>query len=192
MGRKLDVGRTGCAGHRPANGLVNDLVGLVGILDRAAVLHRRREKAFLLHELDASAPHPPLGDAGALTAEEDHRRILHEGAHHRPGDVGHTRAQGADAQAGLTGHPRCRLGHEAGAQLVMRCHHRPAARVGFGEHVDEVRVRDAEQRVDALGLEEIENAFVNGYTHVKLLDSFTDSVEPVFCGDPQAIRTVNG
>ncbi len=78
-----------------------------------------------------------------------------------------------------------------GAQLVVRRHHRPAARVGFGEHVHEVRVRDTEQRVDTLGLEEVENAFVDGYTHVKLLDSLIDSVEPVVCGEPQVIRTVN-
>ena len=49
----------------------------------------------------------------------------------------------------------------------------------------EVGVRDTEQRVDALGLEEVENALVDGYTHVKLLDSLRDSVERVVCGEPQ-------
>ena len=76
-------------------------------------------------------------------------------------------------------------------KLVVRCHHRPTARVRFGEHVHEVRVGNTEQRVDTLGLEEVENAFVDGYTHVKLLDFFTDSVEPVVCGEPQVIRTAN-
>ena len=66
---------------------------------------------------------------------------------------------------GLARHPRRRLGHEPGAQLVVRRDDRPAARVGFGEHVHEVRVRDAEQRVDTLGLEKVENALVYGYTH---------------------------
>ena len=131
----------------------------------AAVLHRRGEKPFLLDELDAAAAHPPLGDARPLAAEEDHRRVLHESAHHRPGDVGHARAECADAQAGLTGHAGRRLGHEAGAQLVVRRNHRPATRIRLGEHVHEVRVGDAEQRVDALGLEEVEDAFVDRDTH---------------------------
>ena len=192
MGRKLDVGRTGCAGHRPANGLVHDLVGLVGVLDGAAVLDRRREKTLLLDELDATATHTSFGDAGSLAAEEDHRRVLHQRAHHRAGDVGHTRSQSADAQARLPGHPRRRLGHEPGAQLVMGCHHGPPACVGFGEHVHEVGVRNAEQRVDALGLEEVENAFVDGYSHVKLLDFLIDNVEPGVCGELRASRTVNG
>ena len=191
VGRKLDVGRTGCARHRPANSLVHDLICLVGVLDRAAVLDRGREKPFLLDELDAATTHAALGDARPLTTEEDHRRVLHQGAHHRPGNVGDARSEGADTQTGLAGHPGGRLRHEPGAQLVVRCHDRPTAGVGFGEHVHEVGVRYAEQRVDALGLEQVENAFVDGYTHVKLLDFLIDSVEPGACGEPQASRTVN-
>ena len=38
MGRKLDIRRTGCAGHRPADRLVHDLVGLVGIFDELLYL----------------------------------------------------------------------------------------------------------------------------------------------------------
>ena len=165
VGRELDVGRTGCAGHRPANGLVHDLIGLVGVLDRAAVLHRRSEKPFLLDELDAAPAHPSFGDAGSLATEEDHRRVLHQRAHHGAGDIGDTGAEGADAQSRLAGHPRRRLGHESGAQFMVRRHDRPPAGFGFGEHVHEVRIRDAEQRVDALGLEEVENAFVDGHAH---------------------------
>jgi hypothetical protein len=115
--------------------------------------------------LDASAPDPALGDAGALAAEEDHRRVLHEGALDRSGDVGHARAERADAQAGLTRHARRRLGHESRAQFVMRRDHRPPAGIGLGEHVHEVRVRDAEQRVHALCLEEVEDALVDGDAH---------------------------
>ncbi len=73
MRRILDVGRARRAGHGPADGLVDDLIGLVGVLDGGAVLHRRREERFLSDELDATAPDPALGDAGPLTAEEDHR-----------------------------------------------------------------------------------------------------------------------
>ncbi len=37
----------------------------------------------------------------------------------------------------------------------------PAALLGEMEQVNEVRIGDAEERVDALGLEEIQNAFVD-------------------------------
>ena len=36
------------------------------------------KSGFLLDELDAAAADPALGDAGALAAEEDDRRVLHE------------------------------------------------------------------------------------------------------------------
>ena len=123
------------------------------------------KKAFLLDELDPAAAHPALGNAGALAAEEDHRRVLHQSAHHRAGDVGHTRAERADAQARFAGHPGGRLGHESGAQFVVRGYHGPAAGLGFGEHVHEVRIRDTEQRIDALGLEKVQNSFVDGCSH---------------------------
>jgi hypothetical protein len=113
--RKLDIGRAGGARHGPPDRLVDDLVGLVGVLDRAAVLDRRREKRLLLDELDAPAPDPPLGDAGTLAAEEDDRRVLYECALDRSRDVGHAGAQRADTQAGLACHARRRLGHESRA-----------------------------------------------------------------------------
>jgi hypothetical protein len=144
---------------------VDDLVGLIGVLDGAAVLDRRCEQALLLHELDAAAAHPTLGDARPLAAQKDHRRVLHQCALDRAGDVGHAGTQCADAQTGPAGHPRNGLGHEAGAQLVVRRHDRPTAGVGFGEHVHEVGIGDTEQRVDALGFEQVEDAFVNGNTH---------------------------
>jgi hypothetical protein len=151
--RVLDIGRAGCAGHGPADCLVNDLIGLVGVLYRTAVLDRWREKAFLLNELDTSTPDTPFGDAGALAAEEDHRRVLYERTHHRAGDIGHAGSERANAQARLTRHARHRISHESRAQFVMRCNHRPAARFRLEEHVHEVRVGDTEQRIDSLGLE---------------------------------------
>jgi hypothetical protein len=48
---------------------------------------------------------------------------------------------------------------------VVRRDDRPTTRVGFGEHVHEVRVRYPELRVDTLGLEQVENALVYGHTH---------------------------
>ncbi len=171
---------------------MDDLVGLVGVFDGRAVLYRRGEKPFLLDELDTAAAHTPLGYARPLAAQKDHRRVLHERAHHRPRYVGHAWAQCADAQAGLTGHAGGRLGHETGAQLVVRRNHRPATRIRLGEHVHEVRVGDAEQRIDALGLEEVEDTLVDRDTHMKLLDSVIDSVERVVCDAPPASRTANG
>jgi hypothetical protein len=47
----------------------------------------------------------------------------------------------------------------------MRRDDGPAPGFRLGEHVHEVGVGDAEQRVDSLGLEEVENAFVHGYAH---------------------------
>ncbi len=148
------------------------------------------KRPLLLDELDAAAAHPALGDAGPLAAEEDHRRVLDECAHHGAGDVGDAGAERADAQAGLAGHPRGRLRHESGAQFVVRRHDRPAAGVGLGEHVHEVRIRNAEQCVDTLGLEEVENAFVNGHTHDET--PFIGSALLVVGGGPRVIRTVNG
>jgi len=165
MGRKLDVSRTGCRRHRAPNRLPNDFVGLIGIFDRRAVLHRRREKCFLADELDASTPDASFGDAGPLATEEDDRRVLHLGAHHRTGDIGHAGTQRADAQPRLAGHPRDSLGHETRTLFVVRRDHRPATRFRLQEHVHEVRVRDAEQRIHTLGLEQVENALVNGHSH---------------------------
>lgn len=165
MRRVLDIDGTGRAGHRLADRFVDDLVGLVGVLDGGAVFDRGCEKRFLADELDTAAPHPAFGDAGPLTAEEDHRRVLHFRALDRTRDVGHARAQRADAQTGPTGHPRGRLGHEARAEFVVRGDHRPSTRVGLGEHVHEVGVGDAEQGVHPFGLEQVEDALVDGHRH---------------------------
>src|ERR1700722_17027483 len=86
---------------------------------------------------------------------------------HGPGYVGGARPGRAGAQTRLSGHARDRLGHEAGALLMMRRHHRPAACFCFEEHVDEVRVRDSEQRVDTLDFEQVQYSFVNGYSHFR-------------------------
>src|SRR5246127_127597 len=43
--------------------------------------------------------------------------------------------------------------------------HRPATRFRLEEHVHEVRVRDTEQRLHTLGLEQVENALIDGHTH---------------------------
>ena len=189
---ELHIRRTGGTGHRPANRLVDDLVGLVGVLDGTAVLDRRREQAFLLHELDPAAADPAFGDPGPLPAEEDHRRVLHQRAHHGPGDVGHTRSQGPDAQTGPARHPGGRLGHEPGTELVVRRDHGPATRMRLGEHVHEVRVRNAEQRVHALGLEQVENALVDRYIHRHFLFIGSSSAERASCGALQGNRTENG
>ena len=65
------------------------------------------------------------------------------------------------AQPRLAGHPRDGLCHEAGGLLVVWRDDLPAALLGGVEHVDEVRVWDAEERVDALSLEQLQDSFVN-------------------------------
>ena len=159
----LDVGRTGRAGHGPADRLVDDLIGLVGVLDGGAVLHRRREEWFLTDELDAPAPDPALGDAGPLAAHENHRRVLHLRALNRPRDVRHAWTERANAQTRPARHSRRRLGHETRTEFVMRCDHRPPTSVGLGEHVHEVRVWDTEQSIHTFSLEQVEDAFVDGH-----------------------------
>jgi hypothetical protein len=42
---------------------------------------------------------------------------------------------------------------------------RPAALLGLEKHVDEVRIGDAEQRVDAFGLEQMQNTLIDGDSH---------------------------
>jgi len=73
MGRILDVDRTRCSCECLTQALPDDLVGLVGVLDAGAVFDRGLEQAGLLDELDAAAANALLGDACALSAQEDDR-----------------------------------------------------------------------------------------------------------------------
>src|SRR5580693_3137 len=59
----------------------------------------------------------------------------------------------------------------------MRRDHRPATRFRLEEHVHEVRVWDTEQRIHTLGLEQVENALVNGHTHS--YNSFPSPAVPI-------------
>ena len=167
--RELDIGGSRRARHRDADRLADDLVGLVGIFDRAGILHRILDQRLLTHELDAAAADAPLGDAGALAAEEDHRRVLDQAALDRRHHVGHAGPQRADRERRIARHPRRRLGHEAGGRLMVRRYDRPAALLGLQEEVDEVRIGDAEERLDAFHLEQFENALVDGRGHDRSL-----------------------
>ena len=87
-------------------------------------------------------------------------------AHHGAGQVGDARSERADAKAGLSRHAGDRLRHEArriprgGVQRLFQPRFSAAC-----EHVNEVRVGDAEERLDALGFEELQDAFVDFYGH---------------------------
>lgn len=162
----LDVGRPRSAGHRLADGFADDLVGLIGILDRGRIFHGILEQRHLLDELDAATAHSLLGHAGTLPAEEDDRRIFHQRALHGRSGIGNAGAEGADADGGFAGNARCRLRHEPCGRLVVRSDHRPAALLCFQEHVHEVRVRDAEERVDAFGFKELQDTLIDFYGHL--------------------------
>src|SRR3546814_2159204 len=71
-----------------------------------APLHRVLEQRFLLDELDAAATDALLGDAGALAAEVDDRRVLDQRGHHRAGRQGDAGAERGDAQRRTAGHAR--------------------------------------------------------------------------------------
>src|SRR3546814_12268759 len=92
-----------------------------------APLHRVLEQRFLLDELDAAATDALLGDAGALAAEVDDRRVLDQRGHHRAGRQGDAGAERGDAQRRTAGHARIAFGHEPGRQLVVRRDDGPAA-----------------------------------------------------------------
>ena len=95
--------------------------------------------ACLLDELDATATHALFGDARALAAEEDDRRILDLRAHHRAGAC--WRCPGPSVPMQRPGLPVIRAGGlrhaNAGALLdgAALTETDPASRVGFGEHV---------------------------------------------------------
>ena len=157
----FDVSRPRRARHRDADRLADHFVGLVGVLDRTRILDRSLDHRLLADELDAPAPHAPLGHARTLAAEEDDRRILDLAALDRGHHVGKAWPERAEAQRRLAGDAAGGFGHETGRRLVVRRNHRPAARFGFEAEVDEVGVWNPEQRLDALGLEQVEDALVH-------------------------------
>jgi hypothetical protein len=165
VARILDEGRARRAGHRDADRLADDLVGLVGIFDRGGELHRILEHRLVADELDAAAAHAALGDAGALADEEHDRRVLDLGALDGGRHVGDARAERGGGERRLAGDARGGFGHETGGGLVVRGDDFPAALFGLEEQVDEIRIGDAEHGLDAFGLEQVENALVNWYAH---------------------------
>ena len=181
--RVLDVGRSRRSGLRDAQCVADDLVGLVGVFDARRVLHRRLDHGRLLDELDTTAADALLGDARALAAKEDHRGVLDLGALDRAGEVGQPRAERADGEPRLAGHPGHGLGHEACVLFVVRSDDGPATLLGGVEHVHEVRIGNAEQRVDALGFEQLQDSLVNLHGHSRL--SPISLVSPV-SGNPAA------
>ena len=66
------------------------------------------------------------------------------------------------ADGGLAGDAAGGFGHEPAGSLVVRRDDCPAARFRLEEQVDEVGIGNAEQRLDAFGLEQVEHALVDG------------------------------
>ena len=52
-----------------------------------------------------------------------------------------------------------------GGSFVVRGDHRPPAALGLEEHVHEIRIRNAEQGIDPLGFEQLQNTLVDRYAH---------------------------
>src|SRR5208282_6320545 len=57
-------------------------------------------------------------------------------------------------------------------RLMMGSNHLPAALLCGKKQMHEVRVGNAEQRLDPLGLEEIEDSFVDFYGHARVCPGF--------------------
>src|SRR3546814_1222508 len=76
----------------------------------------------------------------------------------RQGDAG---AERGDAQRRTAVQARIAFGQEPGRQLVVRRDDGPAALLGLDEQMNEVRVRDTEDGVDAFGFKQLEDALIN-------------------------------
>ena len=157
----FDVNRTRRAAHRLANAFTDHFVGLIGIFDRSGIFHRIFEQRHLLHELDAAPADALFGDAGALARQEDDGRMFDQRALDRGRHIGDARPQRADSDGGLACDARGSFGHEACGGFMMGRNHGPAAPFGLQEHMDEVRIGDAEQGVDAFGLEQVEDTLID-------------------------------
>ena len=93
------------------------------------------------------------GGDGHLTRDDDHRDRVHVGVAQRGDDVGGRRARGDHGHARPTRHVGVALGHVAGALLVA---HEDVADRAVEErvvHGQDAPARQAEDRVDALHLE---------------------------------------
>jgi hypothetical protein len=109
---------------------------------------------------------PPLAHAqvlGAVDARDDqHRHRLGIGLAHGGQDVGHARPGDDEADAGPAAHPGIAVGHEPRPLLVPRRDVPDPGRRQAAVELDRVHARDAEHRIDAMGLEQLDEHFTAG------------------------------
>ncbi|MNS35354.1 hypothetical protein D3C72_675090 [compost metagenome] len=157
--RHLDIGRPRHPAHGATEGFVQDLVGLLGILDDADVFHTAFEQARLTQILHLSATHTLFIEALALSHDEDGGNILLGQIDGASRDIGHPRSL-VDAQdARLAGQPVEAISHQGAALLMTRRNHAHAALFSRQEEVEEAGIGNAEDRIHALGLDEFCNPF---------------------------------
>jgi hypothetical protein len=161
VGGVFDIDRSRRAGLRNPQRVADNLIRLVGVFDTGAVLHRVLKQPHLFDELNPAAADALFGHAGSLAAQKDDRGVFDPRAHHRTGRVGDAGAERSDAHGRPAGHARVGFGHKADRELVMGRDHVPTALLCFDEQMHEVRVGYAEQRVDALGLKQMQDALID-------------------------------
>ena len=149
----------------------------------------RLEETRLAQILHLAASHALLVEALALATDEDRRHVFLRGMDCACRQVGHARPLVADHHARLPGHAKVRFGHEAAGFLVMRRDHAQAAFLGGDEHGEEARIGNAEDRIDAFGLEQLYDALVNLHGHLD--GPLLVFVGPVMIAQPYLVSTVD-
>ena len=121
-------------------GDTGDDIALVGQLMQPALAH-----AQLIARIDAG--------------DHQHGNRIAIGLAHGGQDVGHARAGDDETHAGLAGDPGIAIGHESGTLFVAR---RDVADARLGQaaiELDGMYARNAEDELDAIGLEQLDQQF---------------------------------
>ncbi len=160
--RNLDMHRAGAGAfeHREGAGddLVQRLAGVQGVAEHADP----GQRALLVGQLVQAALATAQGVATVDAGNHQHGYRVGQRLGHRGGDVGHSRA--ADDQTGrrLAAGAGVAVGHEPGALLVARRDVAQRAVAEAAVELDGVHPGDAEHGVDAVGLEQLEQALRAG------------------------------
>jgi hypothetical protein len=142
--------------------------------------------------MEAAVAHAEL--LGAVDGgDHQHGDGIGIGLAHGGEDVGHAGAGDDEADTRLAAHPRIAIGHEAGPLFVARCH---VADAGCGKaavELDRVHAGDAEDKLDAIGLEKLHQPFATGCrARGRQAGGRHDQLSPGKSGDYEEDRALPG